>query len=156
MALIRCKECKGKVSDKALICPHCGFGISGALENLFQQQKASNFNQEVFNQPEITPSWEEKRAHKRIDIKILIKINRETAMLFNISKSGMKLAAPFVPKPTNVDIMLDNGEKVFELKGMIRWVSSKRSFSNLIDFGVEISAAPPEYYEFIDRLLASN
>ena len=34
MALINCKECKGKVSDKALMCPHCGFGMSPTLENL--------------------------------------------------------------------------------------------------------------------------
>lgn len=28
MALIRCPECEGKVSDKATSCPHCGFPIS--------------------------------------------------------------------------------------------------------------------------------
>ena len=25
MALIKCPECSGQVSDKALLCPHCGF-----------------------------------------------------------------------------------------------------------------------------------
>ena len=28
MALIICPECDGKVSDKANICPHCGYPIS--------------------------------------------------------------------------------------------------------------------------------
>jgi hypothetical protein len=156
MTLIHCSECKGKVSEKALICPHCGFGISGALENLLQRQITSAAHQEVFNNLDIARSWEEKRAHKRIDIKIMVKINQETAMLFNISKSGMKLASPFFPKDPNVDITLDNGENIFVMKGTIRWVSGKRSFSNLIDFGVDISEAPPAYYEFIDQLLASN
>ena len=156
MALIRCKECKGKVSDKALLCPHCGFGISGTLGNLLSLQLARNARQEVFNKADAEHAWEEKRAHKRIDIKIMVKVNRETAMLFNISKSGMKLASPFFPKDPHVDITLDNGENVFNMKGNILWVSGKRSFSNLIDFGVEISAAPPEYYEFIDQLLANN
>ena len=156
MTLIRCNECKGNVSDKALICPHCGFGISQALENLLQQKMTRSANQEVFNNLDIAQAWEEKRNYKRIDIKIMVKINQETAMLFNISKSGMKLASPFFPKNPNVDITLDNGEKVFAMKGTIRWVSSKRSFSNLIDFGVVISEAPPAYYEFIDQLLANN
>lgn len=156
MAMIRCSECKGKVSDKALICPHCGFGITGALENLLHQQRLRENHQEVFNTPDNSRSWEEKRAHKRIDIKIMVKINQETAMLFNISKSGMKLASPFFPKDPKVDIILDNGENIFNMKGTILWVSSKRSFSNLIDFGVEISAAPSGYYEFIDQLLANN
>lgn len=155
MTLIRCSECKGKVSDQALICPHCGFGISEALENLLRLQRNRAADQEVFSTPDISRSWEEKRAHKRIDIKIMIKINGETAMLFNISKSGMKLSSPFFPKDPKVDIILDNGEEIFNMKGTILWVSGKRTFSNLVDFGVEISAAPPEYYEFIDQLLAS-
>ena len=156
MTLIHCSECKGNVSDKALLCPHCGFGISGALENLLRQQMTSAAHQEVFTNPDMAQAWEEKRAHKRIDIKIMVTINQETAMLFNISKSGMKLASPFFPKDPNVEITMDNGEKIFAMKGTIRWVSGKRSFSNLIDFGVDISEAPPAYYEFIDQLLASN
>jgi hypothetical protein len=156
MTLIHCSECKGKVSDKALLCPHCGFSISGAMDNLLRQQMTRASQQEVFNNQDNEKIWEERRAHKRIDIKIMIKINQETAMLFNISKSGMKLASPFFPKDPNVDIILDNGENVFAMKGTIRWVSGKRSFSNLIDFGVDISEAPPGYYEFIDLLLASN
>jgi hypothetical protein len=155
MALIHCSECKGKVSEKALICPHCGFGISAALETLLLRQTTGNSHQEVFNQPDAEHGWEEKRAHKMIDIKMMVKINQETAMLFNISKSGMKLSSPFFPKDPKVDIILDNGESVFNMKGTILWVSNRRSFSNLVDFGVEISAAPPAYYEFIDQLLAN-
>jgi hypothetical protein len=155
MALIRCNECNGKVSDKALICPHCGLSISEDLENLLRLQKTKTSQQEVFSHPDTAKSWEEKRAHRRIDIKIMVKINQETAMLFNISKSGMKLSSPFFPKDPKVDIILDNGENVFDMKGTILWVSNRRSFSNLVDFGVEISAAPPAYYEFIDQLLAN-
>jgi N6-adenosine-specific RNA methylase IME4 len=68
----------------------------------------------------------------------------------------MKLATPVHHNDSNVDIALDNGEKVMMLKGIIRWVSSKRSFSNIIDIGVEISTAPPEYYEFIDKMLSNK
>ena len=67
----------------------------------------------------------------------------------------MKLSAPFTPKSASVDVTLDNGEQTFVMKGEVRWVSGKRSFSNLIDFGVEISAASPEYYDFVEMLLSS-
>ena len=30
MALIKCKECNGEVSDKAHICPHCGIVVNAA------------------------------------------------------------------------------------------------------------------------------
>jgi hypothetical protein len=138
------------------MCPHCGLGMDQTLGNLLRQQMTRAAQQEVFNKPNIAQAREEKRAHRRIDLKMMVKINQETAMLFNISKYGMELSSPFTPKTPSVDITLDNGEKVFEMKGTIRWVSSKRSFSNLIDMGVEISDAPPDYYEFIDKLLANN
>lgn len=31
MALIKCPECECTVSDKAEICPHCGFSINNHL-----------------------------------------------------------------------------------------------------------------------------
>jgi hypothetical protein len=153
MALNQCKECKGKVSDKALMCPHCGFGMPRILENLLHQQKTRDAHQEVFNKTNTEQALAEKRAHKRIDIKMMVKVNQETAMLFNISKYGMKLASPCPPKNQKVTVTLDNGETVFKMKGTIRWVSGKHTFSNLVDFGVEIFEAPPAYYEFIDKLL---
>jgi len=156
MAMIKCSECSGKVSDKALMCPHCGFGMSQIIENLLRLQRTRAAHQEVFNKSDMARAYEEKRAHKRIEIKMMVKINQETDMLFNISKYGMKLASPFTPKAPSVDIMLDIGDRVFEMKGTIRWVSGKHSFSNLTDFGVEILAAPQEYYEFIDKLLANQ
>jgi hypothetical protein len=82
---------------------------------------------------------------------MMAKINQETARLCNISKGGMKLATPVAHNDPSVSITLDNGEKIINLK-----VSSKRSFSNIIDIGVEISEAPPEYYSFIDQLLAGQ
>lgn len=32
MALITCPECHGQVSDKAAVCPHCGFPIAVSVE----------------------------------------------------------------------------------------------------------------------------
>jgi hypothetical protein len=156
MALIHCSECKGKVSDKALICPHCGFGLQKSPESKLAAQKPRTVHQDIIDKSSIPAVQDEKRAHKRINIKMMAKINHETARICNISKGGMKLSTPVAHSDPNVEIMLDNGEKIINVKGTIRWVSSKRSFSNIIDIGVEISDAPPDYYEFVDELLAKE
>jgi hypothetical protein len=138
------------------MCPHCGFGMQKNLENMLLTQKIRTAHQDILDKANVPLAQDEKRAHKRINIKMMAKINQETARLCNISIGGMKLATPIAHKGPSVDITLDNGKKVFNIKAIIRWVSSKRSFSNLIDMGVEIFEAPPEYYEFIEQLLANN
>ncbi|HEX7502746.1 MAG TPA: PilZ domain-containing protein [Acidobacteriota bacterium] len=153
MALSKCSECKEKVSDQAWMCPHCGFVMGQEVEEFREWQKTMPPREAAAL--EVAPGGVEKRRHRRVDIKTMVRVDGETAMLFNISKSGMKLSSPFTPTAASVEITLDNGEKIFVMKGEVRWVSGKRSFSNLIDFGVEISAAAPEYYEFVEMLLAS-
>lgn len=147
MAMSKCSECKGNVSDQAWMCPHCGLVRGNEVKEFLEWRKAAPSSG--------APGGEEKRRHRRVDIKTMVRVDGETAMLFNISKSGMKLSSPFTPKAGSVDITLDNGQQTFVMKGEVRWVSGKRSFSNLIDFGVEISQASPEYYEFVEVLLAS-
>jgi len=156
MAIMQCSECKGKVSDKALMCPHCGFGLQKNIENMPLPGKSGTAYAHIGKKADIPLAHDERRAHKRVGIKMMAKINNETARICDISKGGMKLATPSSHKEPNIDITLDNGDKIINVKGTIRWVSSKRSFSNIIDIGVEISAAPPEYYEFIDQLLADS
>lgn len=41
MAFINCPECGGKVSDSALMCPHCGYNVSKG-ENTSQKTESSN------------------------------------------------------------------------------------------------------------------
>lgn len=36
MALIKCPECKHEISDKAEICPNCGYNVGRFI--LFQQE----------------------------------------------------------------------------------------------------------------------
>jgi hypothetical protein len=144
------------MSDKVLICPHCGFGMQKNLGNKLLTQKSRTMHQEIIDKSNVPLAQDEKRDHKRINIKMMVKINHETARLCNISKGGMKLATPLAHNDPSIEIMLDNGEKIININGIIRWVSSKRSFSNIIDIGVEIPEAPPEYYEFVNQLLANQ
>jgi hypothetical protein len=147
MALKSCSECKGKISEKALMCPHCGFGLSPDLEALLRRLAAT-----ASPAAATAAAFEEKRRHRRLDLRTMVQVDGEKALLFNLSRSGMLLSTPFHPKGPDVDVVLDNGEQHFALKGTIRWVSKKRSFSNLIDFGVEIFDAPAEYCEFVEKM----
>ena len=150
MALKNCSECKGKVSEKALMCPHCGFGLNQDLEALLRRMAAPPLPDGPRQDP-----FEEKRRHRRMDLRTMVQVDGEKALLFNLSRSGLLLSTPFHPKGPDVDVLLDNGEQHFALKGTIRWVSKKRSFSNLVDFGVEIFDAPPGYCEFVEQLSAN-
>jgi hypothetical protein len=141
MAMTTCSECQGKISDQALICPHCGIGLKRALETFSRLWPA----------PRPAPGVE-KRRYPRIEIKTLVHVDGEKTLLFNISRGGMLLSSPSYPKGPDVHITLEAGEEEFTLKGVVRWVSGKRSFSNLIDFGVEIIFPPAGYREFVERL----
>ena len=150
MAMTTCKECKGKVSDRAPMCPHCGFGT--ALEDAIRLEVGKAVGAGLTPRPLAASPFEEKRGCRRIEHITMVRVDGKTAMLFNISRSGLKLSSPFQPRPGNVDISLETDEAVFELKGTVRWVSGRRSFSNLTDFGVEIIDPPPAYIALLEKL----
>lgn len=65
MALIKCKECGGKMSDKAIACPHCGF----------QSEFSDAISETIINaqiQAEIHKSYELEMKKFKIKIKQLI------------------------------------------------------------------------------------
>ena len=141
MAMTTCNECKGKISDQAWTCPHCGIGQDKSLG-----KPASHW-------PGLHPeSGVEKRRYPRIEIKTLVEVDGERALLFNISRGGMLLSSPAFPKGPAVKVTLEAGELNVTLEGVVRWVNGKRSFSNLIDFGVEIISPPAGYHEFVEQL----
>jgi len=43
MALINCPECGNKVSDKAIVCPHCGVALRGGLFGYEYRSQAELF-----------------------------------------------------------------------------------------------------------------
>lgn len=118
-------------AERMLFCPSCGAAIAP---------------------PEADAAWEEKRRHPRIEHRTTVRIDGRTAMLFNVSQGGLKLSSPFIPPTGAVAIEVETGDEAFRLQGIVRWVGTRRSFSNLLDFGVEILDPPPDYLEFIGRL----
>ncbi len=149
MALIVCSECSGNRSDTASWCPHCGLGMSQVLDEL---RRSCADAAAAPNPGEAAMPGVEKRRHPRIEHRTFVRVDGQTAMLFNISRSGLKLSSPFQPRPGRVDVELEAGEYSFALQGSVRWVSNRRSFSNLVDFGVEISDPPNGYLDFVGQL----
>lgn len=41
MSLINCPECQKEVSDKAELCPHCGYRLNDSSKKTFTTQKTS-------------------------------------------------------------------------------------------------------------------
>jgi uncharacterized membrane protein YvbJ len=62
MALIKCSECGGHVSDKAASCPHCGAPISRAKETIAAGQELRTIQQ----------TSKKFKAHSLISITITI------------------------------------------------------------------------------------
>ncbi len=88
MALMVCPECKGTVSDKATLCPHCGFPI--AKEN-------ADYSKIVFQGETIDVGPAIKRLHDENDETLaefeLIDAYSDTAIPYseNTTKAMMKM-----------------------------------------------------------------
>lgn len=87
MALIKCPECKKKVSDQCGICPHCGYSIQNHIQ---QQPQDCNTEQKR----------EKKSSDKGKKKRVLI------VMLISVVIIAMVIAFVFVLKP----IIIRNGE----------------------------------------------
>ena len=66
MALINCPECSKEVSDMALACPHCGFGVAGYIEKerIAQQELADEQKRQEKKQQELERRQELARTIK--------------------------------------------------------------------------------------------
>ena len=67
MALINCPECQKEVSDTAVACPHCGFGVSAYIEKekpaqqkLAQETEKQIKRQQLAKRQEITRTLKNK------------------------------------------------------------------------------------------------
>lgn len=76
MALIKCPECKKKVSDQCSMCPHCGYPIS---EMIKQEATKIDKNEEVVQEEKIV------KERKPINKKILIGIISGAVIALTIS-----------------------------------------------------------------------
>ena len=67
MAIIKCTECGGTVSDKAEICPHCGAPVKEMLEAIEKEKKEAEAQKE-----DETPQKTEEKAPQSKKVWIII------------------------------------------------------------------------------------
>ncbi len=75
MAIIKCPECSGKVSDAASCCPHCGYPIAENLHN-------ASDNGTSIDLQEIIPENTETEATSGIDVEPETKLYQKTWFAF--------------------------------------------------------------------------
>lgn len=85
----------------------------------------------------------------RIRKRMLSSLEEKPAIVIDISQSGIKISMSRPPKSQNVDIKLQIGGKVINLKGDVRWITRMVSNQASNNIGIAIREAPPEYYEML-------
>jgi len=94
----------------------------------------------------------EKRSAVRKRKRFVLKMNDKPAVLLDISKTGLKLSAAFVPASRHVEISISYNGKSFHLKGNIRWVRRSLSLQSPKDLGIRIVEASEEYLKFVENI----
>jgi hypothetical protein len=136
-------------------CPRCGLDL-GRLQSGRRIGPAGGKRGCDAPLPEKDADAVERRRHPRVEHRTLARVNGKAAMLFDVSRSGLKLSSPLHPPAGAVEVELDTGGGSLSLKGMVRWIGTRRSFSSLLDFGVEIIDPPPGYLDFVGRLQSAR
>ena len=82
----------------------------------------------------------------------MVKIDNRPAILIDISRGGIKLSSAIVPSNPEVNIEINDNNRIFKLKGTIRWITRKVTFQNLKEIGIQIKDAPEEFNRYIEEL----
>jgi hypothetical protein len=93
----------------------------------------------------------EKRKEMRIKKRMLSNLEDKPAIIVDISQSGIKISMSRPPKSQEVEIKLQIGDKVINVKGDVRWITHMVSTRVTNDIGIAIREAPDEYYELVSK-----
>jgi hypothetical protein len=91
----------------------------------------------------------EQRKEVRIKKRILSSLEEKPAIIIDISLSGIRLSMSRPPQNQSVDIKLQIGGKVIDLKGDVRWINRLAANQASNNIGIAIRDAPPEYYDML-------
>lgn len=104
------------------------------------------------------------RNEVRLDKKLLVNIGKDgfesMGLTSNISKNGLFVATTEVfPVDSEVSIQIGIADETFTLKGRVMW--SKENTDEAtgeagIATGIQLTEAPPQYIEFVDKMLANS
>ena len=94
----------------------------------------------------------EKRSEKRIKKRIITKVGDRVAVLIDISRSGIQISMPSIPSTEEVDVEIQFGEKLFCLRGNIRWVKRQMATQNQNFIGIAFKDPPVDYTKIVESL----
>jgi hypothetical protein len=101
------------------------------------------------------------RAEKRIPKNLLVNISGnnfdQVGLTANLSTGGLLLmTSDSVPNQKDVSILIAAGDELFDITGEVKWMlicPEDKSTSSANKVGIKVKAAPPEYIEYIEKLL---
>jgi hypothetical protein len=101
------------------------------------------------------------RAEKRIPKNLLVNISGnnfdQVGLTGNISAGGLLLmTSDTVPNQKDVSILIAAGDELFDITGEVKWMlicPEDKSITNANKVGIKVKAAPPEYIEYIEKLI---
>ncbi len=129
-----------KLSGKQTKCPKCG--------HLFSSDVKDNTGKDIDSN-----NTSERRAHTRISKQTFVQINNKMALLIDISEGGMLLGSNEIPEDPEVDINIKIQGKSFKLKGIVRWIRDRDSFSGLSSIGIMLIDPPDKFRKLIQSIV---
>ena len=93
----------------------------------------------------------EKRQHKRVKTRQIVKVCGKLGVVNDMSGSGIQVSTAYSPKNRKIDIAFEAYGGVINLIGIIQWVKWKKQLQSLNEMGVSIKNAPPEYLNFVNE-----
>jgi hypothetical protein len=98
----------------------------------------------------------EERKRDRINKKSLIKVEGQTCVMADMSRSGMRLVLPVLLKKQTIDITFRMESLTLDLQGIVRWIKKEPTVYDQAQYqvGVYLIDPPEEYTLLIDKLLS--
>jgi len=93
----------------------------------------------------------DRRKWKRIKTRTLAKMEGKSAILNDVSDTGLCLSTHSLPLNKNVDIVFSYREKTIALKARIQWIKRRYSFQNSLQIGCTLDETTPEYLDFLEQ-----
>jgi len=94
----------------------------------------------------------EKRSDFRQRTRCFLKIDNKTGVLNDISKTGLNIATPVIPKKRRVKVELDLGEKKIVFSALIMWVRRKITYGDKNIIGLAVLNSSKDFKEFYESI----
>lgn len=93
----------------------------------------------------------DKRENSRFKARLLVKIDEKTAVINDISRTGLNISVPIMPKKRRVNISLEFENMKLEFGALIMWARRKLSYGDKNILGLTIINPNDEYFRICEQ-----